>query len=77
MIMVAFTEFRKNASKLVTEVENGERLVLTRHGKPVAEIVPIAESPTPSPSWKRPDLRLALRGNSLSAAILAARAQAD
>ncbi len=40
MKTVPFTDFRKNASVFINEVEHGETLILIRHGKPVAEIVP-------------------------------------
>jgi prevent-host-death family protein len=40
MKTINFTKFRKKASGLITEVEEGEELVLIRHGKPVAEIIP-------------------------------------
>jgi len=37
---VTFTEFRKNASSLFSDVEKGETLLVLRHGKPIAEIFP-------------------------------------
>ena len=37
---VTFTEFRKKASSILTDVENGEVVVVLRHGKPIAEIIP-------------------------------------
>jgi len=70
MRTVTFTEFRKHASGLVTEVENGETLILIRHGKPVAEISPVTGSDLGTPSWQRPGLRLGARGGTLSTAIL-------
>jgi len=73
MKTIAFTEFRKHASELVTEVEDGETLLLIRHGRPVAEISPVAGNGARTPSWRHPGLRLAERGASLSAAILAER----
>lgn len=33
-------EAKTNLSALLEKVENGERFVITRHGKPVAELVP-------------------------------------
>ena len=36
-------------------VERGETVRIMRHGKPVADLVPIkAEAPDKLPSWKRP-----------------------
>ncbi len=40
MKIVPFTDFRKNASGFINEVEHGETIVLIRCGKPVAGIVP-------------------------------------
>ena len=38
MKSVSFTTFRTNASALLDEVEQGETVIVLRHGKPVAEI---------------------------------------
>jgi len=70
MKTVTFTEFRKNASVLLTDVEDGEVLVVLRHGKPIAEVSPI---PAPLPAWKQPALRLSAKGAELAAAILEER----
>lgn len=68
---IPFTEFRKQASEIMTDVENGETFVVLRHGRPVAEIRPIENLDTPnSPSWQRPALRLKLQGKALSELIL-------
>ncbi len=72
MKTVSFTEFRKNASNLFSDVENGEKLVVMRHGKPIAEIKPLTEE-SKKPSWKKPGLRLSVEGAQLSSAILEER----
>jgi prevent-host-death family protein len=72
MKTVNLTDFRSHASGMLTEVENGETLVILRHGRPIAEVLPLADSDK-QPSWKRPALRLATRGAGLSAAILEER----
>lgn len=77
MKTVTFTEFRKNASGLFSEVERGDTLLVLRHGKPIAEISPAASERTESPSWKRPGLRLTAKGASLSAVILQERRRED
>ena len=76
MKTVSFTEFRKNASGLFSDVEHGEVLVIVRHGRPIAEVSPLS-SPDRLPAWKRPALRLSVRGAGLSAAILGERADED
>lgn len=73
MKTVSFTEFRQKASELITEVEKGEIIHVLRHGKPVAEIIPLQSEELSSPSWKKPALRLSLNGISLSQAIIEER----
>ena len=72
MKTITFTEFRKHASTLLSAVENGEVIVVVRHGKPIAEISPPARSEN-LPSWKKPGLRLAVKGIELSSVILEER----
>ena len=76
MKTVTFTEFRKNASGFFSDVEHGEVLVIIRHGKPIAEVSPVS-SPDNLPTWKQPALRLSVRGESLSAAIIEERTDED
>tara|TARA_A100001037_G_C14892247_1_gene518946 strand:+ start:278 stop:514 length:237 start_codon:yes stop_codon:yes gene_type:complete len=76
MKTVTFTEFRKHASELFSDVEQGEKLVVVRHGKPIAEISPVATASS-QPAWKQPALRLSSEGTGLSAAIVEDRADED
>jgi prevent-host-death family protein len=73
MKSVAFTDFRKNASDLLNEVEHGETLILLRRGKPVAEIVPFSDRSQRTPAWKLSGIRLRIQGSDLSSAILEER----
>ena len=73
MKTVSFTDFRKNASGFINEVEHGETLILIRHGKPVAEIVPFSSRSQKMPAWKQPGVRLQIQGSELSSAILEER----
>ncbi len=77
MRTVGFTEFRRHASGLLSEVQNGQVLIVIRHGKPIAEIGPVSADEGREPSWKRPGLRLSAKGAGLAAAILEERARAD
>lgn len=77
MKTVTFTEFRQHASGLFSDVENGETVLVVRHGRPIAEVCPISSGGATEPSWKRPGLRLAADGASLSEAILEERASED
>lgn len=73
MKTIAFTDFRKRASDLITEVEHGETFVLLRHGKPVAEVVPFSDMAQRTPAWKQSGIRLRIRGSDLSSAIIEER----
>ena len=41
---VGMFEAKTNLSSLVEEVERGKDVVITRHGKPVAKLVPVVKS---------------------------------
>jgi antitoxin (DNA-binding transcriptional repressor) of toxin-antitoxin stability system len=74
MKQVTFTEFRRNAAALFNSVERGETVRILRHGKLIAEIVPLP-APRATLSWKRPGPAL-VRGSrqgSLSKEILRER----
>jgi prevent-host-death family protein len=73
MISTSFTEFRKKAASFLDIAENGGTVIITRRGRPVAEIVPPSQSPS-NPSWKRPALRMKLKGIDLTQEILKDRA---
>jgi len=73
MTTVTLTEFRSHASGMLTRVEHGETLVVLRHGRPIAEVSPVAEESDTQPSWKRQALRISTKGKGLSAAILEER----
>lgn len=40
-------EAKTNLSRLLEKVEGGERITLTRHGRPVAMLVPVEEKRPP------------------------------
>ena len=72
MSTVTLTDFRSHASGMLDRVERGETLVVLRHGRPIAEVSPVTASAA-APSWKKPALRLVVKGAGLSRAILAER----
>jgi prevent-host-death family protein len=74
MTTIPFTEFRRNASGLLSRVEQGEVFLVMRHGRPIAEIGPVAPSEGRVPAWKKPGVRLVSKGARLSAAIIQERA---
>lgn len=73
MHTATFTQFRNNASYFLDLAEQGESIVIIRHGKPVAELKPIVANKIPS--WKSAGLELSVPGMSASAEILAQREQ--
>jgi prevent-host-death family protein len=46
MAKVGAYEAKTHLPKLLERVEKGERIVITRHGRPVAELVPVARRDT-------------------------------
>jgi len=77
-ISVPLSEFRANTSAMIDLVEKGETVRILRHGKPVAELVPMpAEVASKVPSWKRPFEPVVLgAGATLSQAVLDERNEA-
>jgi len=71
MVSTAFTEFRKRTAAFLDKVENGETVIITRHGRPIAEVIPPALAE--GASWKRPALRLRLKGINISRMLLTDR----
>ena len=50
---VPLSEFRANASAMIAMVEQGKTVRILRHGKPVAELVPVqAQEVQKVPRWK-------------------------
>ena len=55
MHTLPLSEFRANAAAMIDLVERGETVRILRHGKPVAELVPVrAEVAAEVPSYKKP-----------------------
>ena len=77
MTTVTLTDFRSQASGMLTRVEHGETLVVLRHGRPIAEVSPVSNKDESQPSWKRKALRLSTKGAGLSSAIIEERAHKD
>ena len=81
MHTLPLSEFRANASAMLDLVEQGETVRIMRHGKPVADLVPVKAQELADadsiPSWKRPFEPVRLPpGVSLSQAVLDERDEA-
>jgi prevent-host-death family protein len=81
MHTLPLSEFRANASAMLDLVERGETVRILRHGRPIADLVPVPEQardvPDSLPSWKRPFEPVKLPpGVSLARAVLDERDEA-
>lgn len=55
MHILPLSEFRANAAAMIDLVERGETVRILRHGKPVAELVPVQpQAEQKVPHWKTP-----------------------
>ncbi len=75
MSTITITDLRKHIADVVTRVEQGERILILRRGKPVAEMAPLSQPSSDLPTWKQPFTPLAIPGVSLSEVILKERAE--
>lgn len=77
-ICVPLSEFRAHTSAMIDRVEKGEIVRILRHGKPVAELVPLQPPGEGKvPRWKQPfDPVMLSPGVSLSQAVLDERNEA-
>lgn len=77
-ICVPLSEFRAHTSAMIDRVEKGETVRILRHGKPVAELVPLQpQAGEKVPRWKQPfDPVMLSPGVSLSQAVLDERNEA-
>lgn len=73
MKQVKLSAFLEHGAALLDEVEGGETLVITRLGKPVAEVRPVEPPVAQEPAWKRPRQLLHIDGVTLSDLISAER----
>ena len=54
MHTLALSEFRANVSAMLDLVEQGQTVRILRHGKPVAELVPVSAAARElQPAWKQ------------------------
>jgi prevent-host-death family protein len=63
MVEIGAYEAKTNLSRLLERVEHGERITLTRHGRPMAMLVPVEEKRPPKDVIS--DLREFRRGRRL------------
>lgn len=69
-------EARKNFSALLNNVEQGEEVVILRHGKKVARMVPVQKSVKKLPALKEFRSTIKVNGKPLSKDVLDGRDEA-
>jgi prevent-host-death family protein len=77
-VTVGAFEAKTHLSELLAKVEEGEEITITKHGRPVARLIPVAESPLSrdwSAFWEKVDTRRVTLtpGTSIKADIEAGR----
>ena len=72
MQTVAIRELNHHMSKYIKKVKDGERIVITEHNVPVADIVPHREGQD-IPGWKRPIVPVRMKGEPASQTIIRMR----
>lgn len=60
MTYLKFTDFRNHSKEYFDKVEGGSSFIIIRKGRPVAKIVPFAESAS---GWKRENIKIKLKTN--------------
>ncbi len=50
MIEISANELKQKLNMVLSHIEKGEKFLVMKEGKPIAEIAPVKRS---SPSWKR------------------------
>ena len=64
MKRISMVDLRLDAERIIAQVQKGQRMILTRRGKPVARLEPIIDVPEANdPIYSLADL--AVRGESL------------
>lgn len=77
-VTVGAFEAKTHLSELLARVEEGEQVTITKHGRPVARLVPVSKTPLSpdwSAFWEKVDTRLVTLspGTSIRADIEAGR----
>lgn len=52
MLLRSVREANQNFSRLIAEVEDGETVLITKNGRAVAEVRPVAEDRMEDPVWR-------------------------
>ncbi len=72
---VSVREFSHHMSKYLRKLKPGERIVVTDHNVPVADVIP-HQGAQIVPSWKKPFTPIKIKGEPLSVTIVKERQKA-
>ena len=75
MKIVSVREMRDHIGKVLAEAEQGETVVIKRHGREIAKLGPLETQTAGLPSMKALRKRISRKGGALSRDIVDARAQ--
>ena len=70
MSEINFKNARNNLSSLITKVEQGEEIIITRHGKRVAKLVSAEREISSLTSLKQFRARINIQGDPLSKTVV-------
>lgn len=69
MAAVNFKKARSELSSLIRRAEQGEKIIISRRGKKVAQIVPLKKKWSPPPSLKDFRSSLLVKGKAISKTV--------
>ena len=73
MIEVNVKELRDHLAQFIRQVEAGEEITITRHGKIVARLLPPSQTPTQLPDLTEFRASIKLKGEGLSETVIKER----
>lgn len=73
MKKVKVNEVREHLAKYLTEAEKGEEIVITRHSRPVARLMPVDFSEDTFPALSDHRKEIKTKGKSLSETVIELR----
>ncbi len=72
MHTLSLSEFRAHASEMIDLVEKGDTVRILRHGKAVAELVPVKpEQADQLPAWKQPTAVVLVHDTTSTTSVIA------
>ena len=70
MKKVKVNEVREHLAKYLSEAEKGEEIIITKHSRPIARLVPLKSTSTEFPDLSKHRNSINIKGRSLSDTII-------